>query len=137
MTNFVFYNFATAYGNVDEVFFAYSNYGEGHHSLLVYNNRFGDTKGYIMQSVSFVVKQSDGEKYTTQKMLSESLHLHNDPECFVVFHDSASGLNYVRPSQQIWREGLYLELFLQWLVLLIQDFYQVPLRFRRKPIKIV
>ncbi|HPS47777.1 MAG TPA: alpha-amylase family glycosyl hydrolase [Flexilinea sp.] len=111
VTNFVLYNFATAYGNVDENVFAYSNYGEGHHSLVVYNNRFGDTKGYIMQSVPFVVKQSDGEKYTTQKMLSESLHLHNDPECFVVFHDSASGLNYVRPSQQIWREGLYLELY--------------------------
>ena len=106
----MFYNLETYYGNVDENVFAYSNFGEGRHSLVVYNNRFGQTNGFVRQSVSFVVKKPDGEKYTTQKTLSESLRLHDDPGCYVVLHDAIRDLSYVRPSQQICREGLYFAL---------------------------
>ena len=41
--NFALYNFANSYGNVDENVYAYSNYGENCHSLVVYNNRYGET----------------------------------------------------------------------------------------------
>ena len=107
--NFVLYNFANGYGNVDENVFAYSNYGENYHTLVLYNNRYGDTEGFVKYSVSFARKQGD-TKVMTSTTLSESLGLHADPEYFVVFHDHIRGLDYVRSSEQICREGLFMRL---------------------------
>ena len=107
--NFVLYNFANGYGNVDENVFAYSNYGENYHSLVIYNNRFGDTEGFVKQSVAFARKQGDTKVMTTTT-LSESLGLHPDSEYFVVLHDHIRGLNYIRSSEQICREGLFMRL---------------------------
>ena len=109
VSNFALYNFANNYGNVDENVYAYSNYGENYHSLVVYNNRYGDTEGFIKYSVSFARKQGDN-KVMTSTTLSESLGLHADSEYFVVLHDHIRGLNYVRSSEQICREGLFMKL---------------------------
>ena len=107
--NFALYNFANSYGNVDENVYAYSNYGEGYHTLVVYNNRFNDTEGFVKQSVSFARKQGDN-KVMTSTTLSESLGLHADPDYFVILHDHIRGLDYIRSSEQICREGLFLKL---------------------------
>ena len=107
--NFALYNFANGYGNVDESVFAYSNYGENYHSLVVYNNRYGDTEGFIKYSVSFARKQGDN-KVMTSTTLSESLGLHPDSEYFVVLHDHIRGMDFIRSSEQICREGLFMRL---------------------------
>jgi len=107
--HFVLYNFANNYGNIDENVYAYSNYGENCHSLIVYNNRFGETEGYIKQSVSFA-RKNGSEKVMVTTTLSESLGLHSQGDYFVVLHDHIRGLDYVRSSEQICREGLYLRL---------------------------
>ena len=107
--NFALYNFANGYGNVDESVFAYSNYGENYHSLVVYNNRYGDTEGFIKYSVSFARKQGDN-KVMTSTTLSESLGLHPDSEYFVVLHDHIRGMDFIRSSEQICREGLFMHL---------------------------
>ena len=111
--NFALYNFANGYGNVDENVYAYSNYGEGYHTLVVYNNRFNDTEGFVKQSVSFARKQGDN-KVMTSTTLSESLGLHADPDYFVILHDHIRGLDYIRSSEQICREGLFLKLHATW-----------------------
>ena len=107
--NFVLYNFANGYGNIDENVYAYSNYGENCHSLVVYNNRYGETEGYVKQSVSFA-KKTDNDKVLVNTTLSESLGLHNEPDHYVVLHDHIRGLDYIRNSEQICRDGLYLRL---------------------------
>ena len=107
--NFALYNFANGYGNVDENVYAYSNYGENTHTLVVYNNRFGDTEGYIRQSVAFA-RTINNEKVMCTTTLSESLGLHDDGEYYVILHDHIRGLDYIRNSQQLCREGLFLRL---------------------------
>ncbi|MBQ6508790.1 MAG: alpha-amylase [Flexilinea sp.] len=107
--HFVLYNFANSYGNVDENVYAYSNYGENCHSLVVYNNRYGETEGYVRQSVTMARKEND-EKVMFTTTLSESLGLHNDSEYFVVLHDHIRGLDFIRSSEQLCREGFYLRL---------------------------
>ena len=109
VSNFALYNFANGYGNVDENVYAYSNYGDNYHSLVIYNNRYGDTEGFVKQSVSFARKQGD-TKVMTSTTLSERLGLHQDPEYFVVLHDHIRGMNYIRSSEQICREGLFMRL---------------------------
>lgn len=107
--HFVLYNFANGYGNVDENVYAYSNYGENCHSLVVYNNRYGDADGYVKQSVSMARKQGE-DKVLFTTTLSESLGLHNDPNYYVVLHDHIRGMDFIRSSEQLCREGLYLKL---------------------------
>ncbi|MHC1772659.1 MAG: alpha-amylase family glycosyl hydrolase [Flexilinea sp.] len=106
---FVLYNFATAYGNIDENVFAYSNYGEGRHNLVIYHNRYGDTRGFIRQSVPFMVKDNS-EKHIEQHSIAESFGLHDQAEFFTVMYDTIRGLNYIFPSKKICEEGLYFEL---------------------------
>ena len=107
--NFVLYNFANGYGNEDENVYAYSNYGENCHTLVIYNNRYGDTEGYVKQSVSMARKENDGKVLFTTT-LSESLGLHPDQDYYVVMHDHIRGLDYIRPSDQLCREGLFMRL---------------------------
>lgn len=109
VTHFVLYNFASGYGNVDENVFAYSNYGEERHNLVIYNNRFGDTSGYIKQSVPFMVK-NNGDKHIETRTIADSLGLHDDPEYYVVMQDAIRNLSYVQPSQKICHEGFYFDL---------------------------
>ena len=46
----------------------------------------------------------------TSTTLSESLGLHPDSEYFLILHDHIRGLNYVRSSEQVCREGLFMRL---------------------------
>ena len=43
--NFLLYDFYTATGNVNEDVFAFSNQLGDQHGLVIYHNRFGDTRG--------------------------------------------------------------------------------------------
>ena len=107
--SFALYNFANGYGNIDENVFAYSNYGEGCHNLVVYNNRYGDTEGFVKQSVQFSVKEG-GEKHLVSTTLSEQLGLHPDSNYFIVLHDHIRKLYYIRSSEQVCREGMFFRL---------------------------
>lgn len=107
--NFVLYNFANNYGNVDENVYAYSNYGGGVHTLVVYNNRFGETDGTVRQSVNFV-RKVNGEKIPTSTTLGADLGLHYDDDYFLVLHDQIRNLTYVRYSREILNDGLHLHL---------------------------
>ncbi len=47
VADFALYDFVTANGTVNEDVFAYSNRRHGERTLIVYHNRFGDTRGWI------------------------------------------------------------------------------------------
>ena len=104
--NFLLYDFWS--GNiVNEDVFAYSNSVSNERALIIYHNKYAETKGFIKNSVGFAVKHKD-DKVQTQKSLAEGLKLPNEGYC--VFKDYLTGLEYIRRNRDLHDQGLYLEI---------------------------
>ncbi|TXT65798.1 MAG: Alpha-amylase [Promethearchaeota archaeon] len=104
--NFLLYDFWT--GNVvNEDVFAYSNKAGNERALVVYNNKYSETSGYIKYSVGFAVENGEN-KQVIQKTLGEGLELPSEGYC--IFKDYMSGLEYIRRNNEIHEKGLYVEL---------------------------
>jgi len=106
--NFMLYDFHTAQG-VDENVYAYSNSDGDQRALVVYNNRFGDTAGWIKQSAPFLVKSAGGSHQETRD-LAHALGLPNDSDAFVTFSDYTHHLEYIRSAKDIHERGMYFNL---------------------------
>jgi hypothetical protein len=106
---FLLYDFFSTDGSVNEDIFAYSNRRGDERGLVLYNNRYSEARGWVRTSAAFAVKTADG-KSLVQRCLGEGLALPNDPACFAVFRDHASGLQYIRSCRELWEKGLYAEL---------------------------
>ncbi len=102
---FFLYDLYTAHGSVDENVFAYSNVFNDERGLVLYHNRFADTRGWIKTCAAYLDKAT-GE--LRQKSLAEALSL--PFEGFVIFKDYVSHLEYIRSCEELWRKGLYVEL---------------------------
>jgi len=112
--NFVMYDFFTPESHVNEDVFAFSNGiggglgdGSGQRALIIYHNKFAETKGWIRTSISFMDKKSG---QLTQTTLGHALGLQANTGNFTVFRDLENGLEYIHPSQTLASEGLYFEL---------------------------
>jgi glycosidase len=92
-------------GKVNEDVFAYSNRMGDERALVVYHNKYSETRGRIKSSAAAMDKSSGN---LVQKMLAEALGLPN--EQFAVFKDYVTGLEYIRSCRDISEEGLYVEL---------------------------
>ncbi len=68
--NFLLYDFFLDSGKVDENVFAYSNRSGGERALVVYNNRYGETRGTIDWSAAYADK---GASQLRQQRLREGL----------------------------------------------------------------
>jgi len=102
---FFLYDLFTPNGNVDENVFAYSNVHNDERGLVLYHNRFGETKGWIKTSAAYLDK---GTGDLRQKSLGEALSL--PFEGFVIFKDYVTHLEYIRSCEEFWQKGLYVEL---------------------------
>ena len=105
-----------ASGIVNEDVFAYSNRLGNERGLVVYHNKFAETRGWIRDSAASFDK-ANGK--LIQKTLSEALSLPN--EAYTVFKDYVTGLEYIRSCHELTNKGLYVELggyqchvFLDW-----------------------
>ena len=107
--NFLLYDF-WADGHVNEDVFAYSNRAGDQRGLVVYHNRFAETRGWIRSSVGFAVKNADGGKDMVQRTLSDGLGLHYDIHKYIIFRDNVTNLEYIRRSSELCEKGLYVEL---------------------------
>jgi glycosidase len=103
--NFLLYDVFTPEGSVNEDVFAFSNAHGHEHGLVVYHNKFAETRGWVRTSVAFMDK---GMGVLVQKSLGEGLGLRGDG--YLIFRDVSSGLEYIRPSGEIIARGLYVEL---------------------------
>ncbi|MFN8426844.1 MAG: hypothetical protein U0X87_11390 [Anaerolineales bacterium] len=56
--NFFLFDLFTANGRVDENVFAYSNIHQDERGLVLYHNRFADTKGWIKTSAAYLDKST-------------------------------------------------------------------------------
>ena len=104
--NFLLYDFWSG-NTVNEDVFAYSNRVNNERALVIYHNKYAETKGFIKNSVGFSVKQKE-DKVQIQKNLLEGLKLPKEGYC--IFKDYLTGLEYIRRNQDLHEQGLYLEL---------------------------
>jgi glycosidase len=107
---------AGASGTVNEDVFAYSNRIGNERGLVVYHNKYAETRGWIKNSAAAMDKASGK---LIQKTLSEALSL--PKETYAVFKDYVTGLEYIHSCQELAEKGLYVELggyqchvFLDW-----------------------
>ncbi|HEY3343126.1 MAG TPA: alpha-amylase family glycosyl hydrolase [Anaerolineae bacterium] len=114
--HFWLYDFFTPEGNVNEEVYAYSNCytppgsERAERGLIVYHNKFADTRGWIRLSAATLVKSPDGSQRLEQKTLGEGLMLSNAESLFTLFRDQSTGLEYIRSNRELHEKGLYLEL---------------------------
>jgi hypothetical protein len=121
--NFWLYDFYNAQsgsgdvsGNVNEDVFAYSNRLGNERALVVYHNKFAETRGWIKTSAASMDKASGN---LIQKSLAEALYL--PIETYAIFKDTVTGLEYIRSCRELSDKGLFVELggyqchvFLDW-----------------------
>jgi glycosidase len=108
--DFLFYDFHTDSGAVDEHVLAYSNGSGPTRSLVVFHDRFASTAGTIRESLAYARKSAGGAKRLVRRTLAEGLGLPDDPELYVTFHDARTGLAYIRSANGIHERGLWLTL---------------------------
>ena len=108
--DFLLYDFFTPEAYVNEDVYAYSNRAGDERTLVVYHNKYADARGWIRTSVAYSVKTGNGERTLVQKSLGEGLGLHDDENYFCIFRDHVAGLDYIRSSRDLYRQGLYAEL---------------------------
>lgn len=107
--NFLLYDFYSSHGSVNEDVYAYSNGAGSERSLVVYNNKFGDARGWIRTSVGYSVKEGS-ERRIMQKTLAQGLNIQPAPNRYLIFRDHINGLEYILPTLEVAEKGLYLEL---------------------------
>jgi len=95
---FVLYDFQAEDGSVNEDVFAYSNRRGDQRSLVIYHNRYAETRGWIRRAA------------VTGRSLADGLALVADDSRFVVMRDLRTGLEHLRSQAALAREGLFLEL---------------------------
>jgi glycosidase len=108
--DFLLYDFFTPEGYVNEDVFAYSNRTGEERALVLYHNRYAETRGWVRASVAYAVKTEDESKRLVQRSLGEGLGLQDDDRMFSVFRDHMSGLEYIRSNRELHDRGLYAEL---------------------------
>ena len=116
--NFLLYDFYTDNGHVNEDVYAYSNRRGNDRSLVLFNNRYSDTRGWVRLSAGYMDKAS---KTVRQRSLGESFGLSPEHSMFVAFRDALSGHEFLHRSREVAEKGLHVELgaykshvFLDW-----------------------
>ncbi|HSO33142.1 MAG TPA: alpha-amylase family glycosyl hydrolase, partial [Labilithrix sp.] len=105
VAEFSLYDFVSEGGGVDEDVYAYSNGAGSERALVIYNNKFKDTRGRIQQSVP--TRREDGS--TTAPTVAQALGVSTAQGEWVLFRDAAKGLEYVRAASDI-EGGFFWEL---------------------------
>jgi glycosidase len=118
--DFLLYDFFTDHGHVNEDVFAYSNRSGPERALVVFNNRYASTRGWIRLSCAYAEKIPGG-KHMRQRTLGDTFGLSGDSSMFAAFRDDFTGLEYLYRARDLAERGLNLELhayqthaFLDW-----------------------
>jgi glycosidase len=119
--DFLLYDVFTDDGHVNEDVFAYSNRRGEERGLVIYHNRYADTRGWIRSSCAYAEKAPDGGRHLRQRSLGESFGLSRDPAAYVGFRDAVTGLEHLHRAADLAARGLRIELgayrchvFLDW-----------------------
>jgi hypothetical protein len=105
--HFLLYDVFSPEGSVNEDVFAYSNGHGSERALIVYHNKYAQTRGWIKSSVGYMDKASGQMQ---QRSLGQGLNLSSEDNRYVIFRDVNSGFEFIRKSRDIMENGLYVEL---------------------------
>ena len=115
--HFQLYDFFTSDGSVNEDVYAISNCFHdpkgtqgSERALVIFHNKFGDTRGWVRLSAATVMKTPDGGQTLAQKTLGEGLGLRADEHFFTLFRDQITGMEYIRNNKELHEKGVYVEL---------------------------
>ncbi|MFY9399364.1 MAG: hypothetical protein WAR22_13475, partial [Desulfomonilia bacterium] len=108
--HFALFDVVTDDGNVNEDVFAYSNMAGGERTLVVYNNRYAEARGWVRRSVGMALDTGDGRRRLEHKSLGEALMLSSDEDVYYVLEDFREGLQYLRSGRALCTEGLLVNL---------------------------
>jgi hypothetical protein len=101
---FRLYDFYTSGGQVNENVFAYSNRDWDDRALVLYNNSYHETAGWIKQSSPPIPQENGGFRQDT---LTEALSIHGESSFFTCFREHRSGLWFIRSSKSLSENGLF------------------------------
>jgi len=107
VSNFLLYDFFTESGSVNENVFAYSNKDGDERALILYNNSYQSTTGWIKRSAAFKNKFT-GE--LLQVDVADGLNLTNQSGRYLIFRDHKADLEYIRRVTDIFDKGIFSEL---------------------------
>lgn len=107
--NFWLFDLYTPAGSVDENVFAFTNSVSDKKALVIYNNAFNQTEGWIKVSASRSVKQGK-KKALEQRELAGCICDPSRSGDYLVFRDQVNGLQYLRPVRQIIDRGMHFKL---------------------------
>ena len=115
--HFLLYDLFREDGHVDENVFAFSNRTDaGERGLVIYHNRFADTRGWIKTSAAFLDKDSGN---LLQRSLADGLELPHSG--FAIFRDDVTHMEYIHSCAELWEKGMFVSLgayehhvFLDW-----------------------
>lgn len=107
--NFAFFDFNSAEGWVDENVMAYTNRVGGERAIILYNNAYSTTKGSIHTSTAINVGEADSPMLV-RKSLGEALQLNTEDNCYYIFRDYQSGLEFIRHGRYLAEKGIFAEL---------------------------
>ncbi len=107
--NFVLYDFYSG-GHVNEDVFAYSNGSGAEKALVIYNNRYAESGGWLSSSVPKKIRDADGRESVSRPTLGEALGINAAHGYFYRFRDVRTGLDYLRRGHDLIESGLYLHL---------------------------
>ncbi|SJZ59917.1 Alpha amylase, catalytic domain [Trichlorobacter thiogenes] len=108
--NFALYDFYCHDGSVDENVFAYSNRLGEQRALVLYNNRYGATSGWIRMATPVAVKGSGDTTEFYTGSLGQALAVPDDSRCFLAFREISTQHEYLRNAAEICQRGMYAEL---------------------------
>jgi hypothetical protein len=121
--NFTLFDFYTNEGHVNENVFAFTNKVGQERALVLYNNSYGSTSGWIRQSTRINTGRGSETRFIT-RTLAESLDLNTSDSVFYIFRDHQKSLEFIRSGKELSEKGQYAEL---------QGYqYSVLLDFREK-----
>ncbi len=108
--NFALYDFYCYDGSVDENVFAYSNRVGDHRALVLYNNSFSKTAGWIKTALPVAVKTGEDSVELRSTDLCQALSIPDAATSFLAFRDLSTGLEFLRNPTDMQNRGLFAEL---------------------------
>jgi len=107
--NFWLFDFYRPDGMVDENVFTYTNSFGNSKTLVVYNNRFDQTDGWIKVSAAQLVRRENQRSLEQTTIAAQLTHSQRGQE-YLIFRDQVTGLQYIRPCAAIAANGLHFHL---------------------------
>ena len=105
--NFNLYQFFASNGKIDHNIISISNFNETNKSIIVFNNQYLQTSGWIKHT--FQIDDELEVNNETEMNILDALKI-SDNDGYIIFRDQITNLEYIRSNRDIRGNGLYIKL---------------------------